>query len=106
MGDQQRDVACPFGERGQVDREDGEAVEEILAEAAGVDRGVDVAMGGGDDAHVDRDLAAAADPLHRPSSSTRSSFTCMSAGMSPISSRNRVPPSASSNCRYAGHGRR
>ena len=30
------------------------------------------------------------------SSSTRSSFTCMSAGMSPISSRKRVPPSASS----------
>ncbi len=63
MPDQQRNVLGALGECGDVDREDGEAVEEILAKAAGVDRGVNVAVGGGEDAHVDRDLALAADPL-------------------------------------------
>ena len=52
------------GKTRNLDREDGEAVEQIFAEGAGVDRRVDVAMGGGDDPHVHADLAAAADPLH------------------------------------------
>ena len=66
MRDEQGNVAGPLGQRRQVDREDAEAIEEVFAEAALVDRRIDVAMGGGDDADVDRDLAATADSLHRP----------------------------------------
>ena len=36
--------------------------------------------------------------VYSPSCSTRSSRVCASSGMSPISSRNSVPPSACSNC--------
>ena len=55
-------------------------------------------MGRRDDAHVDRDRLRARRRAGRPrSSSTRSSLGCSSSGSSPISSRNSVPPSASSN---------
>jgi hypothetical protein len=65
MLDQQRHVLAALAERRQVDREDGEAIEEILAETLGRNGFVDVAVSGGDYAGVDRDLAAAADALHR-----------------------------------------
>ena len=39
---------------------------EVLAEAALLDRGLEVAVGGGDDAHVDRHLAVAADRANAP----------------------------------------
>ena len=42
-------------------RQHVEAEEEILAEAPLLDRRVEVAVGGGDDAHVERHLVVAAD---------------------------------------------
>src|SRR3546814_6297108 len=44
VADEQRHVLAPFGQARQVDREDGETVEEVLAETAMADRLVDVAM--------------------------------------------------------------
>src|SRR3546814_14806740 len=65
VADEQRHVLAPFGQARQVDREDGETVEEVLAETAMADRLVDVAMGGGNDAAVDRDLDARAEESRR-----------------------------------------
>ena len=56
-----------------------------------------VAVGGRDDAHVDRDRAGCRRRARtRCSWRTRSSFAWISSGSSPISSRKSVPPSASS----------
>ena len=61
--DQLGNVLAPLGERRHADRHHREPVIEILAEFAGGDIGFDVAAGRRDDAHVDRDLGAAADAL-------------------------------------------
>ncbi len=53
MADEGRDVLFAFAEGGQADGEDVEAVEEVLAETAGGNFGLEVAVGGGDDAEVD-----------------------------------------------------
>src|SRR5262249_22324834 len=50
--DQQRQVFPAFAEGRQVDREDAEAVVEVLAEGAVADGPEQVAVGGGQDAHV------------------------------------------------------
>ena len=82
---------------GELDRDHVEPVVEILAEAALGDRALEVAVGGGDDAHVDADgLASTPTRSNVPSCSTRSSLACTSMPSSPISSRNSVPPCASS----------
>ena len=62
------------------------------------DLGAQVAVGGGDDAHVELD-ATCVPPTRRTCrfSSARRSFGCSSFGSSPISSRKSVPPSACSN---------
>ena len=52
-----------LAQRRQVDREDRDPVPEVLAEAALGDHRVQVAMRGGDDAHVDVERLAAADAL-------------------------------------------
>ena len=55
-------------------------------------------MGGGDDPHVGAGSGDAPPTgMNSPCCSTRSSRVCASSGMSPISSRNSVPPSACSN---------
>ncbi len=53
MRGKQRDVLAPLAQRRHVDREHGEAVEEIGPEAPLGDGGAQVAVGGGDHAHVD-----------------------------------------------------
>src|SRR3546814_16767646 len=63
VADEQRHVLAPFGQARQVDREDGETVEEVLAETEMADRHVDVARGGGNEAAVDIDMAAPAAAL-------------------------------------------
>ena len=78
-----------------AEREDVQAVEEVLAEAPLRTPRREVAVGRGDDADVDLDGLRAAAALDSCSSSTRSSLACSSSGSSPISSRKRVPPSAS-----------
>src|SRR5207245_2603034 len=59
---QQRDVVAPLLERRERDVEHVEAEVEVLAEAAPLDLLLEVAIGGADHAHVDADLALAAQP--------------------------------------------
>ena len=81
---------------GAMDRDHVQPVVEVLAEAPGGDLVAEVAVGGGDHAHVDVPRLRRADPLTSPSWSTRSSLAWKSADISPISSRKSVPPSARS----------
>ena len=63
------------------------------AEPAGGDLGVEVAVGRGDDADVDAPRSGSRRRARtRASSSTRSSLACSAGDISPISSRNSVPP--------------
>ncbi len=103
--DQRRNVFAPLAERRHFDRHDVEAVEQILAEPSFADL-------------VSRSLLVAAStrtstwiglapPIRvtTPSCSTRSTLACAESDMSPISSRNSVPPSACSNFPGpVGHG--
>ena len=60
------DVLVALAQGRQHDREHGEAVEQVLAEAAGGDLGRQVSVGGGDPAHVGAQGLAAADALEGP----------------------------------------
>src|SRR3990172_2308367 len=61
--DQQRDVLLPPAERGHLDGDDVEPIEEIVAKAAGGDQIREVLVGRGDDADIGLDLLRAADAL-------------------------------------------
>ena len=67
LGDQEagqvRQVLDTLAQRRHADGHDVESVVEVLAELARPHLGLQVAVGGGDDAHVDLEGAAAADPL-------------------------------------------
>jgi hypothetical protein len=65
LGQQQR-VAAAQAQRRHLDVDDVEAVVQVLAELALADRLGQVAVGRGDQPHVDLDRLAAADPLERP----------------------------------------
>src|SRR6185436_9666904 len=60
---QRQDVDLAIAQRGQLDREHGEPVVEVLAEPALVDHRAQVAVGRRDPADVDLEGAAAADAL-------------------------------------------
>ena len=64
--DQERDVLRALAQRRHDDREDVEAVVEVLAEAPAADVLGEVAVGGRDHAHVDLDRPRAAQPLELP----------------------------------------
>src|SRR6185436_5967409 len=64
--DEDRDVLDPLAQWWNLDGEDIEAVEEILAEGPVGDGFPEVAVGGGDHAHVDSDGANAPQSLHGP----------------------------------------
>ena len=57
------DVGCAVAQRGQADGDHREPVVEVLAEAAGLDLGVEVPVGGGNQPHVHPCGLDAADPL-------------------------------------------
>ena len=59
--DERKDVFLAIAQRRNEDRDDGEAVVQILAELAFAHCFFEVAIGGGDDAHVHLDIAEAAD---------------------------------------------
>src|SRR5512135_226499 len=61
--DQERDVLTPLAQGGQVDRDDVEAIVQVLAEPAGVDLVEQVAVGRGDDPGIDLDGTDVADAL-------------------------------------------
>jgi transcriptional regulator with GAF, ATPase, and Fis domain len=58
---EQRDVRAPLAQRGHGDRDRAEAVEEVLAEKALPHHGLEVPVGGGDDADVHLELGRAAE---------------------------------------------
>src|SRR5262245_66537881 len=58
-----RDVVLAGPERRHLDRDDVEAVVEVLPEAALTDERREITVGRGNDAHVDLDGVLAADPL-------------------------------------------
>ena len=64
MRDQQRHVFATLVERRHLDVHDVEAVVQILAEVTAHDQLLQVAVRGGDDAHVDRRRLGAADRAH------------------------------------------
>ena len=98
-GEQHR-VAGPFAQRRNLHADLVEPVEKILAEPAVVDQLRQVLVRGADHADVDLDRPGARRPARSPGSCRkRSSFTCSGGGMSPISSRNSVPPVAARTCR-------
>ena len=63
---QQRDVLAPLAQRRQRDRDDVQAVVEVLAELAFLDHLAQVGVGGRDDARVELDRARLADALDLP----------------------------------------
>ena len=65
MLDEQRDVAAALAQRRHVHADDREAVVEVLAERLLRDLGAQVAVGRGDDAHVDLLVRVGADLAHR-----------------------------------------
>src|SRR4051794_27837265 len=82
-----------YPKRGQVDREDGQAIPEILREPAVGDHRLEVGVGGGDDPHVHVPGPLAPHPLELAVWRMRSSRTWAAGGSSPHSSRNKVPQS-------------
>ena len=52
MAGQQQDVVAALAQRGQVDAEHGQAIEEVVTEPAVGDRALEVTVGGGDQPHV------------------------------------------------------
>ena len=60
---ERRDVLDPFAQRRHDDGEDVEPVEQILAERLVLDGFFEIAVGGGDDPHVDLDRLRAAEAL-------------------------------------------
>src|SRR2546428_286597 len=61
--DEERNVLAPLAERRHVDRHDVQAIVEVLTELARPHRGLEVDVGRGDDAHVDRDGPQPAEAL-------------------------------------------
>ena len=84
-------------QRGHVERNHIEAVEEILAKVSLLDFLLEVLVGGGNDADVDSKIIARADGVKRCSLITRRTFDWVRKLMSPTSSRNNEPPWACSN---------
>ena len=64
MAHQFRNILRPLAQRRYRDRKHVQAVEQVLAEAAVLHVGDEIAVGGGDDAHVDLHRLARADRLN------------------------------------------
>ena len=90
-----RDVLAALAQRRQLDGDDGQPLVEVLGRsgrgrsASSRSRLVAATM-----PEVDRGGACSPSRVTWPSSSTRSSFTCVASGVSSISSRKTVPPRA------------
>src|SRR5262245_47048902 len=61
--DQERDVGPSLAKRGHFEWKHVEPVEQVRSEGAVGDRGAQISIGGGDDAHVRLDRSATADSL-------------------------------------------
>ena len=81
---------------GTLHRDDVQAEEQVLAEAPRRDLGLEVAVGRGDDAHVDLDRLGRADAADLALLQHAQQLHLHLGAISPISSRKSVPPVASS----------
>ena len=90
-------VGRALAQRRQVQVDDVEAEEQVLAKAPGRDLGLEIAVGGREQADVDLDRAAPPTRSISRSCSARSSLACSRGSISLISSSSSVPPFASSN---------
>ena len=79
-----------------MDREDIDPVIEVGAEGAVIDARLDILVGGADKPEINLDLVIAANPLDGAVFQNPQKLCCNGSGISPISSRKRVPPCASS----------
>src|SRR5262249_15417958 len=61
MTSQEGDVTAALAQRRELDARDGESIEEVVAEASGLDFLVEVAPGGRHHAHIDADPLVATD---------------------------------------------
>jgi len=96
--DENGDIGSPGAERRQIDRDDAKAVVEVLAEFPVLDQVLEVAVRGGDQAHIDGDRDVGADAVHAALFEDAQELgPASTSGMSPISSRSRVPWLANSN---------
>jgi hypothetical protein len=99
MAQQQRegergDVRRPLAQRDEAHRENVEAIIEVGAEAAFLDLERQVAVGRGDDPHVDLDRPGRADRDHLAFLQRAQQLGLQPSGISAISSSSSVPPSA------------
>jgi len=90
---QQLRLITALAQRRQADFEAIESVVQIFTKAAGLHTLQQITVGGADDSHVYR-LGLAADGHHQAILQHPQEPGLQSQGMSPISSRNNVPPSA------------
>ena len=98
MHRQERDVLGPLAQRGQVDPDHVEPVEQVGAEPALLDLVFEDLVRGRDDPDVDLDASRSRRRARTCRvCNTRSSLAWSAGGMSPTSSSSSVPPSASSN---------
>ena len=94
---QLRQIVDPIAQRRHPDRDDVDPVVEVLAEPPFLHRLLEIDVGRDDQAEVGLDRLRPPTRSISPSWIARSSFACRSKRRSPISSRNSVPPAASSN---------
>jgi len=97
MRDQRHEIFRTFAQRRQHKWKNVDAMKEITPERILFDELFQVAVCRDHDTNIHFYRLVAANTLDLPSSKTRRSFACMATGMSPISSRKSVPPSACSN---------
>ena len=93
---QRHDVGGTLAQRRNLDVEDAEAVEEVLAKLAALDGFSQIAVGRGDDADVRLQGRVPPSRWNSRSCSTRRNFACADRLISVTSSRNSTPPDASS----------
>src|SRR5213075_2099692 len=63
VASQKYHVLATLAQRWNVNREDGEAEEQIATELSGIDRGAQILVGGRDDAHIDRNRRTSANAI-------------------------------------------
>ena len=86
-----------LAQRRDRERDAVEAEVQILAEALAGDLGLEIAVGGRDEADVDRPRGAPADAHDLAALEHAQQLRLQRGGISPISSRNTVPPRAVSS---------
>jgi len=95
MRDQGLYVLAAFAQGRNFDREGAQAIKRILAEAAFCDFLLQVAIAGGDYPNVSLTGFDIADAFKFLLLQGAEQLVCIASGTSPISSRNKLPPSAS-----------